>query len=147
MVQEMTQERWYERDQEMKTTTRCDSSSDTGKLCFPHAHHHHPHPHKLPTTMLLQSSRSCASSAAATQQRRRAFAPAATQHQRPRQQQPIGGARRLVAADAALKDTAAVPVMDKGELSSFPEQPAVYAVLDAAAVVQYVGLTRKVRRV
>jgi hypothetical protein len=57
---------------------------------------------------------------------------------------PIVARRRLVVADAALKDTAAVPVMDKGELSVFPEQPAVYAVYDKDGAVQYIGLTRKV---
>lgn len=52
--------------------------------------------------------------------------------------------RRLVVSDAALKDAAAVSVMEKGELSVFPEQPAVYAVYDKAGAVQYIGLTRKV---
>lgn len=59
--------------------------------------------------------------------------------------QPIAAPRRLVVADASLKDTAAVPVMDKGELTVFPEQPAVYAVYDKEGAVQYIGLTRKVR--
>lgn len=58
--------------------------------------------------------------------------------------QRIVSPRRLVVADAALKDTAAVSVMAKGELSSFPEQPAVYAVYDKDGAVQYIGLTRKV---
>lgn len=57
---------------------------------------------------------------------------------------PIVARRRLVVADAALKDTSAVPVMEKGELSVFPEQPAVYAVYDKDGAVQYIGLTRKV---
>lgn len=57
---------------------------------------------------------------------------------------PIVARHRLVVADAALKDTAAVPVMEKGELSVFPEQPAVYAVYDKDGAVQYIGLTRKV---
>jgi len=59
---------------------------------------------------------------------------------------PIAAPRRLVVADASLKDTAAVPVMEKGELNVFPEQPAVYAVYDKEGAVQYIGLTRKVRR-
>lgn len=58
--------------------------------------------------------------------------------------QPFRSSRRLVVADASLKETAAVPVMDKGELSTFPEQPAVYAVFDKDGAVQYIGLTRKV---
>lgn len=62
-----------------------------------------------------------------------------------RRVQPIVAPRRLIIADAALKDTAAVPVMEKGELSVFPEQPAVYAVYDKEGAVQYIGLTRKVR--
>jgi len=33
--------------------------------------------------------------------------------------------------------------MEKGELSVFPEQPAVYAVFDKEDAVQYIGLTRK----
>lgn len=37
-----------------------------------------------------------------------------------------------------------MPVMEKGELSVFPEQPAVYAVYDKDGAVQYIGLTRKV---
>ena len=61
-----------------------------------------------------------------------------------RRVRPIATARRLVVADASLKETAAVPVMEKGELSSFPEQPAVYAVFDKEGAVQYIGLTRKV---
>lgn len=62
-----------------------------------------------------------------------------------RQLQPIAAPRRsLVVADAALKETAAVPVMEKGELSVFPEQPAVYAVYNQDGQVQYIGLTRKV---
>jgi hypothetical protein len=61
-----------------------------------------------------------------------------------RRVQPMVTRRRLVVADAALKDTAAVSVMEKGELSVFPEQPAVYAVYDKDGAVQYIGLTRKV---
>lgn len=61
-----------------------------------------------------------------------------------RVQQPVVAPRRLVVAEAALKETAAVPVMEKGELSVFPEQPAVYAVYDKDGKVQYIGLTRKV---
>jgi hypothetical protein len=62
-----------------------------------------------------------------------------------RRVQPIVTRRRLVVADAASKDTAAVSVMEKGELCVFPEQPAVYAVYDKDGAVQYIGLTRKVR--
>ncbi len=61
-----------------------------------------------------------------------------------RRVQPIVTHRRLVVADASLKDTAPVPVMEKGELSTFPEQPAVYAVYDKEGAVQFIGLTRKV---
>jgi hypothetical protein len=87
----------------------------------------------LPDTMLLQA---------------RAPTAAALHGQRSsrirRVQQPVIAPRRLIIADAALKDAAAVPVMDKGELSVFPEQPAVYAVYDKDSKVQYIGLTRKV---
>lgn len=61
-----------------------------------------------------------------------------------RVQQPVIAPRRLIVADAALKETAAVPVMEKGELSVFPKQAAVYAVFDKDSKVQYIGLTRKV---
>lgn len=81
------------------------------------------------TTMLLQSKGHCAYA-----QR--------TSSARPVQR--IVAPRRLVVADAALKDTVAVPVMEKGELSVFPEQPAVYAVYNKDGAVQYIGLTRKV---
>lgn len=64
-----------------------------------------------------------------------------------RVQQPVIAPRRLIVAGAALKETAAVPVMEKGELSVFPEQPAVYAVFDKDSKVQYIGLTRKVRSI
>lgn len=80
--------------------------------------------------MLLQSKAHCAYA-----QRSSSVRPA----------QRIVAPRRLVVADAALKDTAAVSVMEKGELSAFPEQPAVYAVFDKEGAVQYIGLTRKVR--
>lgn len=53
-------------------------------------------------------------------------------------------ARRCVIADASLKDTPATPVMEKGELVEFPEQPAVYAVYSKDNEVQYIGLTRKI---
>ncbi|KAF8058886.1 GRXS16 [Scenedesmus sp. PABB004] len=58
-----------------------------------------------------------------------------------------GGARAAPApgrAAASLKDAAAVPVMDKGELTAFPEAAALYAVLDGDGAVQYIGLTRKI---
>ena len=51
---------------------------------------------------------------------------------------------RLQRADAALKDAALVPVMEKGELTQYPEAPGVYAVYNAAGELQYVGLSRKV---
>eukprot|EP00775_Hariotina_reticulata_P011904 gene11904-12048_t len=51
--------------------------------------------------------------------------------------------RRCVHADASLKDAPVTPVIEKGEVSEFPEQPAVYAVYDKDNVLQYIGLTRK----
>jgi hypothetical protein len=58
---------------------------------------------------------------------------------------PTLSSRRYVHADAGLKDAPITPVMEKGEVSQFPEQPAVYAVYDKDNVLQYIGLTRKVR--
>lgn len=52
--------------------------------------------------------------------------------------------RAATIARAGLKEAALVPVMDKGELSQYPEQPGVYAVYDAAGQIQYIGLSRKV---
>ncbi|GLC43465.1 hypothetical protein PLESTB_001560100 [Pleodorina starrii] len=52
--------------------------------------------------------------------------------------------RIAVISDAAMRDTTAVPVMDKGELSQFPGSAGVYAVFDKAGVLQYIGLSRKV---
>ncbi len=46
---------------------------------------------------------------------------------------------------ASLKETALVPVMERGELTKFPGEPGVYAVFDAACDLQYIGLSRKVR--
>ncbi len=53
--------------------------------------------------------------------------------------------RSLICLGAAMRDIAAVPVMDKGELSQFPNSAGVYAVFDKAGVLQYIGLTRKVK--
>ena len=53
--------------------------------------------------------------------------------------------RLLRRAEAALNDAALVPVMDKGEMTQYPEAPGVYAVYNAAGELQYVGLSRKVR--
>lgn len=61
------------------------------------------------------------------------------------QQQQCQVPRRRVISYASLKDTPAAPVMDKGELTQFPEQSAVYAVYNKDNEVQFIGLTRKVR--
>ncbi|GBF96829.1 hypothetical protein Rsub_09685 [Raphidocelis subcapitata] len=51
---------------------------------------------------------------------------------------------RLAPPRAALGEAPLVPVMAKGEMSAYPDQPGVYAVYDAAGELQYIGLTRKV---
>lgn len=66
---------------------------------------------------------------------RRAFAAAA----------PLAPRAALLLARSALSEAALVPVMEKGEMSAYPEQPGVYAVYDAAGSVQYIGLSRKVQ--
>jgi hypothetical protein len=58
---------------------------------------------------------------------------------------PRRRASALVAAAAALKDAPLVPVMEKGEMSQYPDAPGVYAVYDPSGEVQYIGLSRKVR--
>ncbi|EFJ50384.1 CGFS type glutaredoxin 6 [Volvox carteri f. nagariensis] len=52
--------------------------------------------------------------------------------------------RHAIVLEAAMRDTKAVAVMDKGELNQFPGSAGVYAVFDKAGVLQYIGLTRKV---
>jgi hypothetical protein len=52
--------------------------------------------------------------------------------------------RVLLRPRGALKDAPLVPVMEKGEMSQYPEAPGVYAVYDSAGEVQYIGLSRKV---
>jgi hypothetical protein len=99
-----------------------------------------------PTMLLQSSSLSAAVGGAAPRQQhhRHATRGAAAA---PFTRASTSSRRRLVVADASIKEVAAVPVMDKGELSTFPEQPAVYAVLSPDGQVQYIGLTRKVRGV
>ncbi|KXZ55070.1 hypothetical protein GPECTOR_3g227 [Gonium pectorale] len=46
--------------------------------------------------------------------------------------------------EAKLSDTNAVPVMEKGELNQFPGSAGVYAILDKAGDIQFIGVTRKV---
>ncbi|GIL85279.1 hypothetical protein Vretimale_10753 [Volvox reticuliferus] len=52
--------------------------------------------------------------------------------------------RYSIVSEAAMRDTTAVPVMDKGELNQFPGSAGVYAVFDKAGNLQYIGLSRKV---
>lgn len=52
--------------------------------------------------------------------------------------------RFSIVSEGAMRDAKAVPVLDKGELNEFPGLAGVYAVLDKADVLQYIGLSRKV---
>eukprot|EP00878_Enallax_costatus_P003308 GHUV01003513.1.p1 GENE.GHUV01003513.1~~GHUV01003513.1.p1 ORF type:complete len:279 (+),score=64.10 GHUV01003513.1:127-963(+) len=56
----------------------------------------------------------------------------------------VSRVQRCVIADASLKETAFVAVIENGEFVKFPEEPAVYAVYNQDQEVQYIGLTRKV---
>eukprot|EP00878_Enallax_costatus_P032775 GHUV01036043.1.p2 GENE.GHUV01036043.1~~GHUV01036043.1.p2 ORF type:complete len:107 (+),score=11.20 GHUV01036043.1:127-447(+) len=55
----------------------------------------------------------------------------------------VSRVQRCVIADASLKETAFVAVIENGEFVKFPEEPAVYAVYNQDQEVQYIGLTRK----
>lgn len=60
---------------------------------------------------------------------------------------PVNGRRAhalLPPMRGALNDAALVPVMEKGEMTQYPEQPGVYAVYDSTGQIQYIGLSRKV---
>lgn len=62
------------------------------------------------------------------------------------QRRSAAGARLAVCAAAtALADAPATPVTGAdGQLAQLPSTPGVYAVLDAAGTVQYVGVSRRV---
>lgn len=55
-----------------------------------------------------------------------------------------GAQRAAVCLRATISESKTVTVMDQGELSQFPGSAGVYAVLDKAGVIQYIGLSRKV---
>jgi hypothetical protein len=57
---------------------------------------------------------------------------------------PAPAPRRGVRARGKLNDAALVPVMERGEMSQYPDAPGVYAVYNANDELQYIGLSRKV---